>query len=82
MQQQDAYPVRFAVDYPDRRLDRVTTGFRIFVAIPIMIVLGTVSGGGSWESSYDNTRTTTVAAGGLLFFGPLLMIVFRQKYLR
>src|SRR5918995_2289270 len=82
MQQQVAYPVRFTVDYPDRRLDRVTTGFRIFVAIPIMILLGTVSGGGSWESSYDNTRTTTVAAGGLLFFGPLLMILFRQKYPR
>src|SRR5215207_196436 len=82
MQQQDAYPVRFTVDYPDRRLDRVTTGFRIFVAMPIMILLGTVSGGGSWESSYDNTRATTVAAGGLLFFGPLLMILFRQKYPR
>ena len=81
-QQQEEYPVRFTVDYPDRPLDRLTTGFRIFVVIPIMIVLGTVSGGGSWESSYDNTRTTTVAAGGLLFFGPLLMILFRQKYPR
>ena len=82
MQQQEAYPVRFSVDYPDRPLDRLTTGFRIFVAIPILIVLGTVSGGGSWESSYDTTRTTTLAAGGLLFFGPLLMILFRQKYPR
>jgi hypothetical protein len=82
MQHQEDYPVRFAVDYPDRPLNRLTTGFRIFVAIPIMIVLGTVSGGGSWESSYDTTRTTTVAAGGLLFFGPLLMILFRQKYPR
>jgi hypothetical protein len=80
--QQVAYPVRFTVDYPDRPLDRLTTGFRIFVVIPILIVLGTVSGGGSWESSYDNTRTTTVAAGGLLFFGPLLLILFRQKYPR
>ena len=82
MQQQEEYPVRFTVDYPDRPLDRLTTGFRIFVAIPILIVLGTVSGGGSWESSYDNTRTTTIAAGELLFFGPLLMILFRQKYPR
>src|SRR5215211_5548521 len=80
--QQEAYPVRFTVDYPDRPLNRLTTGFRIFVAIPILIVLGTVSGGGSWESSYDNTRTTTVAAGGLLFFAPLLLILFRQKYPR
>jgi hypothetical protein len=31
-----------------------------------LIVLGTVSGGGSWESSFDSTRTTTLAAGGLL----------------
>jgi hypothetical protein len=42
-------------------------------------VLGTVSGGGGWEWSYDNTRTTAAAAGGLLFLGPLLMILFRQK---
>jgi hypothetical protein len=82
VQQQEEYPVRFTVDYPDRPLDRLTTGFRIFVAIPILIVLGTVSGGGSWESSYDTTRTTTLAVGGLLFFGPLLMILFRQKYPR
>jgi hypothetical protein len=82
MQQQESYPVRFTVDYPDRPLDRLTTGFRIFVAIPILIVLGTVSGGGSWDSSYDSTRTTTIAAGGLLFFGPLLMILFRRKYPR
>ena len=82
MQQQEAYPVRFTVDYPDRPLDRLTTGFRIFVAIPILIVLGTVSGGGGWEWSNGNTRTAAAGAGGLLFFGPLLMILFRQKYPR
>src|SRR5678816_3855268 len=48
--QQLAYPVRFTVDYPDRPLDRLTTGLRIFVAIPILIVLGTVSGG-TWQWS-------------------------------
>jgi Domain of unknown function (DUF4389) len=83
MQQQEAYPVRFSVDYPDRPLDRLTTGFRIFVAIPIVIVLTTVSGGGGWDSSpNDNTQTFAAAAGGLLFFGPLLMILFRRKYPR
>jgi hypothetical protein len=80
--QQVTYPVRFSVDYPDRALDRVTTAFRIFVAIPILIVLGAVSGG-SWQWSYQHGTTTAVAgAGGLLFFGPLLMILFRQKYPR
>ena len=43
--QQAAYPVQFRIDYPDRALDRVSTAFRIFVAIPILIVLGTVAGG-------------------------------------
>src|SRR5437764_140800 len=33
----DAYPVRFSVDYPDRQLDRLTTAFRIFTVIPIAI---------------------------------------------
>ena len=82
MQQQAAYPVRFTVDYPDRPLDRLTTGLRIVVAIPILIVLATVSGGEGWEWSSDNTQTTTVTAGGLLFLGPLLMILVRQKYPR
>jgi hypothetical protein len=80
--QQEADPVGFTVDYPDRPLDRLTTGFRIFVAIPILIVLGTVSGGESWQWSNDNTQAAAAGAGGLLFLGPLLMILFRQKYPR
>jgi hypothetical protein len=74
------YPVQFAVDYPDRALNRLTTAFRIFVAIPILIVLGTVSGSTTAWSS-ESTRVA-VGAGGLLFLGPLLMIVFRRKYPR
>jgi hypothetical protein len=34
------------------------------------------------EWSNDNTRTAAAGAGGLLFFGPLLLILFRQKYPR
>ena len=75
------YPVQFSVDYPDRPLDRVTTFFRIFVAIPILVVLGSVTGG-TWQWSYDNTTAVAAGGGGLLFFGPLLMILFRQKYPR
>ncbi|HKV57717.1 MAG TPA: DUF4389 domain-containing protein [Ktedonobacteraceae bacterium] len=76
------YPVQFSVDYPDRPLDRLSTFFRLFLVIPIAIVLGAVDGG-VWQWT-SNGRTTAVAAGagGLLFFAPLLMIVFRQKYPR
>jgi hypothetical protein len=84
MQAPQPYPVRFSVDYPDRDLDRVTTFFRIFVAIPILIVLGSVAGA-TWQWSYENGRTAAAGAGGaggLLFFGPLLLILFRQKYPR
>ena len=76
------YPVEFAVEYPDRSLNRLTTAFRILVAIPILIVAAAVSG---QESSYDSGRygwTYAGGAAGLLFFAPLLMIVFRQKYPR
>jgi hypothetical protein len=60
--QQTTYPIRYSVAYPDRPLNRLTTGLRIFVAVPILIVAATLP--------------------GLLFFGPLLMIVFREKYPR
>ena len=77
-----AYPVNLSVEYPDRPLDRLTTAFRIFVAIPVMIVLGAVSGT-TW-SFYSSSGTVHVVAGagGVLFLGPLLMILFRQKYPR
>ena len=81
MQQEASYPVRFSVDYPDRELDRVTTFFRLFTAIPIVIVLGSVSGE-TWQWSYDQGTAVAASAGGLLFFGPLLMILFRRKYPR
>ena len=79
----DPYPVQLAIDYPDRPLSRLTSFFRIFTIIPIAIVLGTVSAGGSWEaSSTGHTTTVAAGAGGLLFAGPLLMILFRRKYPR
>jgi hypothetical protein len=80
----DSYPVRFAVDFPDRPLNRLTTAFRIFTVIPIAIVLGSIgaTGGGWWGEA--GTQGSSYAAGGagLLFVPPLLMILFRQKYPR
>jgi len=78
------YPVQFAVDYPDRPLNRLTTAFRIFTVIPIAIVLGAIGsstyssggyqgGGSSWRGG---------SAAGLLMLAPALMIIFRQKYPR
>jgi hypothetical protein len=73
------YPVQFAVDYPDRPLDRLTSALRIFTVIPILIVLGALehaSGG------VGNNRTWIVAAGGTVVLPVALMLIFRQKYPR
>jgi hypothetical protein len=77
------YPVQLSVDYPDRPLNRLTSAFRIFVALPILAVLSSVSGP-TYSSSYSRGRGTIVmiGAGGVLFLGPLLMILFRRKYPR
>ena len=79
----DEHPVRFAVDYPDRDLNRLTTGFRIFTVIPIAIVLASL-GGYTGGGGYEGGTGTTVAVGGtgLLFIPPLLMLLFREKYPR
>jgi hypothetical protein len=79
--QQTSYPVQFAVDYPERSLNRLTTFFRLFAAIPILIVLGSVAGA-TWQWSSGTTRGATAGAGGLLFVAPLLMLLFRHKYPR
>jgi hypothetical protein len=75
-----SYPVQFDVEYPDRELDRLTTAFRIFMAIPIAIVLGTL-GGESTAYAGDHWQAGATF-GGLVTFTPLLLILFRQKYPR
>jgi hypothetical protein len=72
------YPVRFSVDRPDRELDRLSTAFRIILAIPIIVLLGTLDPGG-WATN-DRGEEVALGAAGLLVFPPLLMILFRQKY--
>jgi hypothetical protein len=74
------YPVSLAVDYPDRKLNRLTTFFRIIMLVPIVIVLAFVNhsnfgwDGGAWSYVY--------AAGGLVIVPTVLMLLFRKKYPR
>ena len=77
-QETTPYPVRLSVDYPDRKLNRLSTLLRLLWIIPIAIVLALVSG----STLAVNGTTAIVAGGGLLFLAPLLMILFRQKYPR
>ena len=75
------YPVNFSVDYPDRKLNRLTTFFRIFTVIPIFIVATLLSGGGSYSAG--GSEAGWVGGGvGLLVAPAVLMILFRKKYPR
>jgi len=69
----ETYPVSLAIDFPETA-NRLTTFFRIFTVIPIMIVLALIGG-----SSYQGTA---ISSGGILFLPVLLLILFRQKYPR
>jgi len=73
------YPVQFDVDFPSRPLDRLTTAFRLLAAIPILIVLGMLTG----ETLRDDDNTNAIVIGGAAVFLPLVLtLVFRQKYPR
>ena len=75
------HPIEFDVEYPEHRLNRVSTFFRLIFAVPILVVLAALGGpafgggGGDWLFFVG-------LASGLLVVPPLLMIVFREKYPR
>ncbi len=85
---QQTYAARLEIDYPER-LDRVTTLFRIFLIIPIAIVLSLVSAAATsttviYKSGEVVEKTTSTGGGiaGGLFAAAALMILFRQRYPR
>lgn len=75
-----AYPLRFDVDYP-AQMNRLTTAFRLLWLIPILILLAVIGGIGGIPETPDG-QTVVIGGGGLLFLGPLLMILFCRKYPR
>ena len=58
------YPVSFAVEYPDRDLNRLSTFFRIFAAIPILIVARPVGGGDQLDTGGEHERRSRVGGTG------------------
>lgn len=55
------------IDYPDRELDRLSTGLRVLWAIPIGVVLGAIG-------------SSSAPAAGYLWLPLVLMLVFRGRY--
>jgi len=75
------YPATFSVDYPGKPRDRVSVGFRIFLVLPIAIVLSLISGGVN-QYTVDQITYSWGGTGGIVFLAAVLMILFRQKYPR
>jgi Domain of unknown function (DUF4389) len=75
------YPVTFSVEYPDRPLNRVSTAFRIFAAIPILILAALLENQG-FGSASGGWYVPAAGGVGLVVLPTVLMILFRQKYPR
>ena len=75
------YPVEFSVEYPDRDLNRLTTFFRFFTVIPIVIVAALLAHTNFLES-YGDLAYYAGASIGLIGLPTGLMILFRKKYPR
>ena len=73
------YPVSLSIDYPEK-CDRLTTFFRIFVAIPICVI-ATLLVGQSYHWSWM-LWSGPVLGGGYVVAATALMILFRKKYPR
>jgi len=74
------YPVEFWVEYPDRKLNRLTTFFRIFMAIPISIILIFLIGGSYGPSGIDHGLVVEITTVGLIVIPTVFMLLFRRKY--
>lgn len=77
----ESYPASFDIDYP-KKLDRLSTFFRFFWSIPILIVLTVLSGE---QFMYESGKEVSASSGGVaagLLGATVLMILFRQRYPR
>jgi hypothetical protein len=77
-----SYPVTFSVDYPERKLNRLTTFFRIFTVIPIAIIIGLLPGSELAGSAQSNGFSGAIAIGSIIFLPLVLMLLFRKRYPR
>ena len=75
------YAARLTVDYPER-LNRLTTLFRIILAIPIVIIAGLLAASSSEtvEQANGEAVSVTSSAIGAIVLATALMILFRRRY--
>lgn len=77
-EEKEQYPVSLSIDYSERA-DKLTTFFRIFTVIPILIIFALLIGGHNETNSVQGCKCICYG-GGFVFVPTLLMILFRKKY--
>ncbi|QQS19996.1 DUF4389 domain-containing protein [Candidatus Saccharibacteria bacterium] len=80
----DKYPATFDIDYP-KKLDRLSTFFRIVWSIPAIIIISMLTASGSERLMNEAGQEVSTGGGGIaagLFCATALMILFRQRYPR
>jgi hypothetical protein len=53
------YPIKLSIDYPDRKLNKLTSFFRIFMVLPIGFVAALFVSGLLSGSSYTSYSTSS-----------------------
>ena len=75
---QPRFPATLEIDYPDRDLNRLTTFFRLFTVIPIVVILTLLTR----TTVHAGSANHVFGSGGMVFLATALMLLFRQKYPR
>jgi hypothetical protein len=78
----DPYPATLTIDYPDKPLNRLSSFFRIFYAIPIFIILALIFGMYNYNSPKSLSDHWAYFNTVYLFLPLVLMLLFRRKYPR
>ena len=93
MNEKQAYPVNLEIDYVEKH-NRTTTLFRIFLAIPFLILLSLLTENGLIRPHHPDIEIHSQAieresnievvslGGGFIVIPTALMILFRKKYPR
>ena len=78
----ESYPAKLNIDYP-KKLDRVSSFFRLIWSIPIMVIAGLLTSSGATTYTNEAGKVVVQNSGGIagaLFTATALMILFRQRY--
>jgi hypothetical protein len=77
-----SYPIKLSIDYPDRQLNRLSSFFRLFYMIPIMIIFMLMPGMYFYSSLSRHADYHPYFTSVYVFLPLVLMLLFRRKYPR